>query len=136
MAAALKLSLVTPAGVAASTAVDYVTAPGFHGEFGVLPGHTPFITRLLAGVIAFNESGQQRVFAIGSGLVEINNNEVLALVDFAEEAASIDAAKAKSELEQFERELLNASFYDEDHEKLRARVEAAGARVRVSSRVH
>jgi F-type H+-transporting ATPase subunit epsilon len=46
----LLLEIVTPQGLVFSSEVDEVTASGSEGEFGVLPGHVPFITTLKIGL--------------------------------------------------------------------------------------
>ena len=42
----MHLEVVTPTGTAVSTNVDEVIVPGAEGEFGVLAGHTPFMSAL------------------------------------------------------------------------------------------
>ena len=42
----IRLEVVTPERQVLSVEVDEVSAPGALGYFGVLPGHTPFITTL------------------------------------------------------------------------------------------
>ena len=44
-------------GTALNAEVDEVTVPGLAGEFGVLPGHTPFLTALKAGVLSWRGKG-------------------------------------------------------------------------------
>src|SRR5207245_7502907 len=45
----LQLEVVTPEGLLLREEVDEVIAPGSEGYFGVLPGHTPFLTTLGIG---------------------------------------------------------------------------------------
>ena len=47
------LEVVTPERQVLSTEVDEVSAPGALGYFGVLPGHTPFITTLGVGELGY-----------------------------------------------------------------------------------
>ncbi|MES0363465.1 MAG: F0F1 ATP synthase subunit epsilon, partial [Desulfobacteria bacterium] len=44
MAGELKLEVVTPDQAVVSDVAKMVVAPGAYGEFGVLPGHTTFLT--------------------------------------------------------------------------------------------
>jgi F0F1-type ATP synthase epsilon subunit len=52
MAGNIQLEVVTPEGAVISEAVEIVVAPGTMGEFGVLVGHTPFLTTLKLGLYA------------------------------------------------------------------------------------
>ncbi|MBW1853440.1 MAG: F0F1 ATP synthase subunit epsilon, partial [Deltaproteobacteria bacterium] len=47
------LEVVTPQSVVVSSQVENMTAPGDIGEFGVLPGHTFFITLLSVGELSY-----------------------------------------------------------------------------------
>ena len=50
MAGKLNFSLVAPEREIFAGSVDQVDAPGIEGDFGVLPGHAPFMTTLREGV--------------------------------------------------------------------------------------
>ena len=53
----LPLEVVTPEGLLLREEVDEVIAPGEHGYFGVLPGHTPFLSTLGLGEITYRMGG-------------------------------------------------------------------------------
>ena len=67
MADKLALTVVTPRGFVSPQGftgkprdgieVDEVTATGISGEFGVLPGHVPFLTYLKPGALQFRQDG-------------------------------------------------------------------------------
>jgi F-type H+-transporting ATPase subunit epsilon len=67
----LSLVIVTPAGSVTRSEVTEVQAPGVMGEFGVLPGHIPFLSVIAAGVLSYDEAGAHRVLAVGPGYVEV-----------------------------------------------------------------
>ena len=48
MSKAITLEVVTPEKTVVSEEVQIVVAPGILGDFGALPGHTPFLTPLSA----------------------------------------------------------------------------------------
>jgi len=54
------LEVVTPVERVLSKEVDEVVAPGELGEFGVLPGHVPFLTLLLPGELRYRIGGDER----------------------------------------------------------------------------
>jgi F-type H+-transporting ATPase subunit epsilon len=51
--------------------VDIVVLPGMDGEMGVLPHHAPLLTTLKFGVIKVRSQGQEEVFTVAGGVVEI-----------------------------------------------------------------
>ncbi len=105
----MQVEVVTPAGIAASAECDEVTAPGVRGEFGVLPGHTPFITALKPGVLVWKSksgSGEKKggVLAIGSGFAEISGKDkIVVLTQHAATLEQIDPTAAQKDLDEAER---------------------------------
>jgi len=78
------LEVVTPRNVAVSSQVEEMTAPGVDGEFGVLPGHTFFITLLSAGELSYSIDGERQSLAVGEGFAEINLDRATVVVDSAD----------------------------------------------------
>ena len=93
----LKLQVVTPTRTVVNSEADEVELPGELGYLGILPGHTPLITVLKAGVLTYSNGGDERTLAIAAGFAEIAN-------DAAEEELktaspeSLDAIRARLEL--------------------------------------
>ena len=134
MAGQIQLEVVTPERRVLSQAVDAVQAPGADGSFGVLPGHTPFISLMKAGRLVASSGSSSQVFAVGEGFVQVANNKVLVLAEFATRAEDIDVAAAKSEHAAEEKKLHGMTQDHADYELQRAKVERAAARVLVSER--
>jgi F-type H+-transporting ATPase subunit epsilon len=84
----MHLEVVTPQKTAVSSEVDEVTVPGVAGEFGVLPGHTPFITALKQGTLSYRaKGGAATTLAIGPGYCEVDGKDkVVVLTQSAEKA--------------------------------------------------
>ncbi len=99
----LRLDIVTIERLAFSGDVDLVIAPGVQGEMGILPRHAPLITALNAGELRFKQGGEEQVFAIGGGYLEVLDDRVTVLADSAEYAAEIDVARAEAARERAER---------------------------------
>ena len=55
----MRLSVTTPQGALVEADVDEVTAPGALGEFGVLPGHVPFLSALAARRLRVPHQGRE-----------------------------------------------------------------------------
>ena len=97
----MQVEVVTPKGTAVSTDADELVAPGQNGEFGVLPGHSPFISALRPGVLRYTKGGQEHRFAIGTGLVEVTGHDrVVVMTDRSSKAEEIDVAEARRDLEE------------------------------------
>ena len=80
------LEIVTPERKVLSELVDIVVAPGEEGEFGVLPSHIPFLTKLKVGELRFRIGAAARHVAIMGGYAEVLPDHVTILSPAAEEA--------------------------------------------------
>lgn len=97
----MHLEVVTPTGTAVDAEVDEVTAPGQIGEFGVLPGHTPFLSALRPGVLRYGKGGQESRLAISTGLVEVTGTDrVIIMTDRTAKPEDIDAGAMRKELDE------------------------------------
>jgi F-type H+-transporting ATPase subunit epsilon len=100
----MHIEVVTPQGSAVAAEADELTAPGVRGEFGVLPGHTPFLSALRPGVLSWKAKGKKGVLAVGAGYAEVSGKDrVVVLTQQAATAESIDAAQAQRDLDEADR---------------------------------
>ena len=100
------VSLVTPEGPAFEGDAEMIVVPGAAGEIGVLARHAPLIATLKAGSTRIH-LGQNEVqeYATGPGFFQVLQDRAIALVDDAVEAAAIDDARARKQLEEAQAEL-------------------------------
>jgi F-type H+-transporting ATPase subunit epsilon len=84
MAKTFLLEVVTPRNVVVSSQVEELTAPGVCGEFGVLPGHTFFISLISVGELSYYINGKRESLAVGEGFAEIDLDRATVIVDSAE----------------------------------------------------
>ena len=82
----LQVQIVTPRGIVWAGEVQDVQAPGELGEFGVLPGHIPFLTTLRPGVLTLRQSDGPRRYTIGAGFAEAGPGRVVVLTETCSEA--------------------------------------------------
>jgi F-type H+-transporting ATPase subunit epsilon len=108
----LKLEIVTPHGLVFSDEVDEVTAAGSEGEFGVLPGHAPYVTTLKIGMLTCKSAGGTKYFFVNWGYAEVGPDKVIVLADSAEPAESIDVERAKAAKTRAEERLRKAETVD------------------------
>ena len=101
MADNIKLEVVTPEKSVISEDVHIVMAPGSEGEFGVLAGHTPFLTSLKVGPVHWQDSTGKEVCAfVSGGFAEALPDRVTILAESAERRRDIDLARAKAARER------------------------------------
>jgi F-type H+-transporting ATPase subunit epsilon len=134
MAERLKVELVTPYKKVLSDEVDEITATGALGEFGVLPGHAPFLTSLKIGELVYKKDGALHHMALNWGYFEIENDKVTVLVETAERADEIDLERAKAALSRAETQLKSLTPDDKSFRVYEAALERAVVRVQVAGK--
>lgn len=132
----LQLEMVTPYKKVLSTEVDELTAPGFAGELGILPGHTPLLTTLRVGELSYKQGGSTYHVAVNWGYLEIEEDRATVLVDTAEEADEIDLARARAALGRAEEALKKLSAEDKQYRVMEAALHRALIRIQVASKGH
>ena len=114
MADNLHLKILTPLALVVDEQVDLVEGPGESGEFGILPGHVPFLTTLSPGFLKFKQGSETKSLIIHGGIAEVSDDNVRILTDSTEDPSSIDTAAAKNDIEKLEKQIED----NQDDEKL------------------
>jgi F-type H+-transporting ATPase subunit epsilon len=121
MAEKIKLEVVTPEKYVVDEEVEIVVAPGVIGEFGVLIGHTPFLTTLKTGTVRYTDAnGKERFVFVSGGFAEALPDKVTVLAESAERRRDIDVARAKAAQQRAQDRL--AQEKAEDIDFLRAQI--------------
>lgn len=128
----LKLEIVTPYGLVLSDEVDEITAAGTEGEFGVLPGHVPFVTTLKIGMLTLKKDKKVEYVFVNSGYAEVLPDKVVILADSAERAEDIDVERAKAAMKRAEERLKQAEKID--FARAMAALERATIRIQVAEK--
>ncbi|MBW1999674.1 MAG: F0F1 ATP synthase subunit epsilon [Deltaproteobacteria bacterium] len=132
----LFLELVTPERVLVSQEVDMVVAPGTDGEFGVLPGHTLFLSGIVPGELRYTSGSETELFAVTTGFAEVSSNKVSALVDAAERATEIDVERAQRAIKRAQERLAMArGGKDIDFQRAEAALRRATVRLKVARKL-
>ncbi|AYR20617.1 F0F1 ATP synthase subunit epsilon [Alcaligenes faecalis] len=86
----------------------FVALPGEAGELGILPGHTPLISRIRPGTlkIVMDDGSEEYIFVAG-GILEVQPGKVTVLSDTAIRAHDLDEAKALEARKHAEEALRN-----------------------------
>ena len=106
MAGTIRLEVVTPQKAVVSEDAQIVVAPGVVGEFGVLVGHTPFMTALNIGTIRYTDAqGQEHSVFVSGGFAEALPDKVTVLAESAERRRDIDVERAKAAMERAQKRI-------------------------------
>ena len=114
----IKLNIVSP-DQSISQEVDEVSMPGVEGDFGVLPGHTPFFTVLRPGTMWYRQGTEKHMLMVAMGFVEVLPDQVSVLAQVAERAEELDEARAEAGMKRAE-EVLSISKHEIDFDRARA----------------
>jgi F-type H+-transporting ATPase subunit epsilon len=105
----ITLRLCAPERAPRECAAAEVIVPGEDGIFTVLPGHTPLLSTLTAGVVTVysgDEESAPTFFVVSGGFVDVKDNIVSILADVFEEGQEIDFKRAEAAQERAETRLL------------------------------
>ena len=73
----------------------FVALPGEAGELGILPKHTPLITRIRPGAVRIEKAdGSEEFVFVAGGILEVQPGIVTVLADTAIRGKDLDEAKA------------------------------------------
>ena len=75
---------------------ESLVVPTTVGQYGILAGHSNMISAVVPGVLSYRAPGKEwRTAAVSEGMVKVEGNDVLVLVDSAEYPEEIDAKRAQ-----------------------------------------
>ena len=98
MAKQLRLVVVTPETTLLDESVDSVRLPLYDGMIGILPGRAPMVGRLGFGEMTVRTEGEERVWFVDGGFVQVSGNVTSVLTNRAVEPGKLDAAEAERKL--------------------------------------
>ena len=86
----------------------FVALPGESGELGILPKHTPLITRIKPGAVRIERpDGTEEFVFVAGGILEVQPGTVTVLADTAIRGKDLDEAKATDAKRLAEESLVN-----------------------------
>ncbi len=134
MAGNIRLEVVTPEKNVVSEEAQIVAAPGTLGEFGVLIGHTPFLTTLKTGILHYTATdGNERFVFVNGGFAEALPDKVTILAESAERRRDIDLERAKAAQERAQKRLAeDRSESDIDFVRAQTALERSVLRIRLA----
>ena len=95
MAHTIHIDIVSAEGELYAGDATMVFAPASGGEIGIAPRHAPLLTTLKPGEVRVQtEGGEELVFWVGGGALEIQPHKITVLADTAARAKDLDEAAA------------------------------------------
>jgi F-type H+-transporting ATPase subunit epsilon len=101
----LNIKIIQPHQKKLDETCDQVVVPGIDGDFGVLPGHTAFITKVRPGISTVYNKGGKEKYAIHDGFVTVEQDVVKIVCDVIERQDEIDETRAREAQKRAEERL-------------------------------
>jgi F-type H+-transporting ATPase subunit epsilon len=109
MAATIKVDVVSAEESIFAGQAKFIALPGEAGELGILPGHTPLITRIRPGAVRIvADNGEEEFVFVAGGILEVQPGVVTVLADTAIRGEDLDEAKAAEARKRAEEALQNS----------------------------
>ena len=109
MAKTLQVDIVSAEQQIFSGQADMVIAPGEAGELGILPEHSPLLTRIKPGTVRIVNGAEEEVIYVSGGMMEVQPDGVTVLADTSIRAHDLDEAKAMEAEREAKEALANRS---------------------------
>ena len=105
----LTLEIITPDEKVLSTEADQVVLPTESGEAGILTGHIPIVTKVIAGELKVIKDGNTEFIAVDHGFAKVLGNTISVLTEAAVDVKDIDLSEVASALARAEEALRTAA---------------------------
>ena len=87
--------IITPEKIVFQDEVNEVIVPTTTGEVSILPYHATLLSQIAPGELIIKKDNKQHSLAITGGCLDVNNNKVHILADYAVRSEDIEIAKAQ-----------------------------------------
>lgn len=112
---------------------ESIVVPTSQGQYGILAHHSNLISAVVPGTLRYQIPNQPvRMASVSGGLVKVEDNEVLVLVDTAEYPEEIDENRARRAADEAREELLQRKSIQE-YRVAQANLARAISRLQVKS---
>ena len=92
----LTLEIITPDERVLTTEADQVVLPTESGETGILTGHVPMVTKVVAGELKVIKGGETEFIAVDHGFAKVLGNTISVLTEAAVDVKDIDLSEVES----------------------------------------
>ena len=105
----LTLEIITPDEKVLSTEATQVVLPTESGEAGILTGHIPMVTKVVAGELKVIRDGSTEFLAVDHGFAKVLGNTISVLTEAAIDVNDIDLSEVESAQARAEEALRTAA---------------------------
>jgi F-type H+-transporting ATPase subunit epsilon len=128
--ATLQIDVVSAEESIFSGEARFISLPGESGELGILPRHTPLITRIKPGSVRIEraDTGEEELVFVAGGILEVQPGRVTVLADTAIRGKDLDEAKSLEAKRLAEDAMKNAKT-DIDFAKAQSEFAAMAAQI-------
>jgi len=129
----LQLEIITPEKIAYKDDVDEIVVPTAQGEIGILPNHINLLTQINPGEMTVKKGHHLQHMAITGGFLEVNNNQVSIVAEYAVKAQDIQVAKAMEAKKRAEK-IMEEKLTDNEQKVAQAEMIKAILELKVAER--
>lgn len=129
----LQLEVITPEKIVYKEEVDEVVVPTENGEIAILPHHVNLVTKIAPGEMMVKTGKTEHFMAITGGFLEVANNKVSILAEYAIRAEDVEVAKAQEAQKRAEH-LMKEKSSEHDFRIAEAELQKALLQLRVATR--
>ncbi len=99
------LLIITPRKKVFEDHVDLLSVVTTAGQLGILANHTPLLTIMKTGPMHIKTNKKTIYYAVSGGVLSVQKNQTILLVDAIEQAEEIDITRAKAAMKRAEERL-------------------------------
>ncbi|EAR62552.1 F0F1 ATP synthase subunit epsilon [Neptuniibacter caesariensis] len=115
--------------------IEFVSVTGSLGDLGVYPGHAPLLTELKPGPVELRkQGGEQDIFYVSGGFLEVQPHKVTVLADTALHAADLDEAAAQEAQKHAEQAMADKTA-EFEYSKAASQLAEAAAQIRTLQQI-
>ncbi len=135
MAMTVHCDIVSAEEAIFSGLVEVLVAAGENGDLGIMPGHAALVTALKPGPVrVVKQNGEEEIFYVSGGFLEVQPNSVTVLADTALRAGTINEAAALEAKKHAEQAIENQSG-DFDYSRAASQLAEAAAQIRTLQQI-
>ena len=127
------LSIITPNKVLLQDEVDEVIIPTTSGDVGILANHAPLLSQISSGELLIKKGDKQESMVINGGFLEMSQNNLSILADYAINTKDVDLEKTRKAKERAEK-LMKEKISDVDYAELEKEFARALAELNVAKK--
>jgi F-type H+-transporting ATPase subunit epsilon len=129
----LLLEIITPEKVIYKDEAQEVIVPTEKGEIAILPNHINLLTKIIPGEMIIKKGSDHQYLAITGGFLEVANNKISVLAEYAVKAQDIEVARAMEAKERAEK-VMSEKTTDNEQKIAQAEMIKAILELRVATR--